>query len=104
MRDITSARATADLASAELVERYLKDPVLCHFPVPRTEIKEVSISLRFGFAPDESGTRGEVIVDSKGLQELRDSVISTVNLTTVITNYDLLHRESEIGKILVERE
>jgi hypothetical protein len=104
LRDITNARATADVASAALVERYRKDPVLRHFPVPRTEIKEVKIDLRFGFATGETSTKGEVIVDAKALQELRDSVVSTVSITTAIANYDLLEGESDLGKSLVERE
>lgn len=104
LRDVTQARATADLVSAELVERYRKDPVLCHFPVPRAEIKEVAIDLRFSFASGDAGHKGEVVVDAQGLQELRDTVISTVRLTTAISNYDLLHRETEIARTLVERE
>jgi hypothetical protein len=103
LHDITTARFDSDTASAKLVERYMKDPVLQCFPIPRVEIKEINIQLKFAFA---DGGKSEVIVDAKGLQELRDQTLSTLNITTGICNYDLLHNEikSGTGKILVERD
>jgi hypothetical protein len=107
LRDVTTARVKADTTSAELVEYYRKDPVLQCFPVPRVEIKELTIHLRFAFAPGEKTEDGsEIIVDAKSLQELRDQVISTLDITTGICNYDLLVSDdnSGAGKLLVERD
>ena len=107
LRDITTARFQADTASAKLVEYYKKDPVLQCFPVPRVEIKELNIQLRFAFMSGEKeGGESEIVVDAKSLQDLRDQTLSTLNITTGICNYDLLNTENESGtsKLLVERD
>lgn len=103
LRDVTKVRLEADKASAELVEIYRKDPVLQCFPVPRVEIRDLNIQLKFAFM---GGEANEIAVDAKTLQELRDAVVSVLNLTTGIRNYDLLTpgAGSEGGKILVESD
>lgn len=46
-RNVTQARVTSDLFSRDVSRQYQKDPVLIDFPVPRLEVKEASIRLRF---------------------------------------------------------
>lgn len=46
-RNVTQARVTSDLFSRDVGRQYQKDPVLIDFPVPRLEVREASIRLRF---------------------------------------------------------
>lgn len=46
-RNLTHARVISDLFSRDVGRQYQKDPVLIDFPVPRLEVKEASIRLRF---------------------------------------------------------
>jgi hypothetical protein len=102
LRDIAAARLEADTASAKLVEYYKKDPVLSCFPLPRVDIKELHIELKFAVAG--GGERTEIIVDAKSLQELRDGVVSTLRITTGIANYDVIGNDSGDHPVLVERD
>lgn len=47
LRSVTQARVTSDLFSRDVSRQYQKDPVLIDFPVPRLEVREASIRLRF---------------------------------------------------------
>jgi hypothetical protein len=46
-RNLTQARVASDLFSRDVGRQYQKDPVLVEFPVPRLEVKEANIRLRF---------------------------------------------------------
>ena len=47
LRNVTHARVIGDLFSRDVSLQYQKDPLLVDFPVPRLEIKEASVQLRF---------------------------------------------------------
>ena len=47
LKDLAHARVLADLFAREVSHEYEKDPLLSAFPVPRAEIREVSMQLRF---------------------------------------------------------
>ena len=47
INDVAHARVTSDMFSRDVSLDYAKDPVLSAFPVPRLEIKEASVQLRF---------------------------------------------------------
>lgn len=47
LRDVTHSRVISDIFSRDVSREYQKDPVLVEFPVPRLELKEASIQLRF---------------------------------------------------------
>lgn len=47
LRSVTQARVTSDLFARDVSRQYQKDPVLIDFPVPRLEVREASIRLRF---------------------------------------------------------
>lgn len=47
LRDVAHARVTSDMFSRDVSLDYARDPVLSAFPVPRLEIKEASVQLRF---------------------------------------------------------
>jgi hypothetical protein len=48
LRDIAQGRVSSDLYSREVSRYYEQDSMLRLFPIPRTEIKEIQIDLRFG--------------------------------------------------------
>ncbi|MEQ9062779.1 MAG: hypothetical protein RIE58_01285 [Vicingaceae bacterium] len=50
LRDIAQGRVTADVYSREVSKYYEQDSLLRLFPVPRTEIKEVEIDLKFAIS------------------------------------------------------
>ena len=104
LRSVASARVEADATSARLATQYQKDPVLSCFPVPRVDIKELNIHLKFALTDVRS--HHEVIVDAKKLQELNEQSISSLDMTTTISNYDVLTTETEAAtaKFLVERD
>lgn len=63
LRDIAQGRVTSDLYSREVSRYYEQDSLLRLFPIPRTEIKEVEIDLKFAIAeididPDRTEDRG----------------------------------------------
>lgn len=47
LRDLAQARVTSDLYSREISKHYEKDSLLRLFPIPRTEINDVEIELKF---------------------------------------------------------
>ena len=47
LKDVAHSRVISDYFSAEVSGEYEKDPILSVFPVPRVEIKETSINLKF---------------------------------------------------------
>jgi hypothetical protein len=47
LKDMAHARVISDQFSSEISREYLKDPLLGIFPVPRAEIREASINVKF---------------------------------------------------------
>ncbi len=47
LKDVAESRVKSDVFSREVSMEYLQDPILANFPVPRVEIKQASIQLRF---------------------------------------------------------
>ncbi len=54
LRDIAQARLTSDLYTRDISRYYEQDSLLRIFPVPRSEINEVTIDLRFAISKIES--------------------------------------------------
>jgi hypothetical protein len=61
LRDIAKARVISDLFSRDISREYEADQILVEFPVPRVEIREASVQLRFAV---DSVTEPEVDVAS----------------------------------------
>ena len=62
LRDIAQARFSSDIYSREISRYYEQDSLLRRFPVPRTEISEVDLDLKFavsGVDSDEAGGAGD---------------------------------------------
>jgi hypothetical protein len=49
-RDVAQSVFTSDMYSRELSQYYEQDALLRHFPVPRTEIEELEVQLKFAIA------------------------------------------------------
>lgn len=47
LRDITAARSQADLQAREISRLYAADDILRYFPVPRAEVQDIRIELKF---------------------------------------------------------
>ncbi|MCK4783042.1 MAG: hypothetical protein KAV87_04775 [Desulfobacteraceae bacterium] len=69
LRDIAQARVTSDIYSREVSLYYEQDSLLRTFPIPRSEIREVNIDLRFAIS--------EVTVDL-GRTEEREARIARI--------------------------
>ncbi|MCP3915691.1 MAG: hypothetical protein GY711_09060 [bacterium] len=59
LKDVVDARAAADKVSMEYLEQYKADPFLSLLPVPRVDVRDISLTLRFAFqgtveAPDNA--------------------------------------------------
>lgn len=62
LRDIAQARVTSDVYSKHVSRYYEQDPLLRRFPVPRAEIEDVDLDLKFvvgEITEDPSGRSGE---------------------------------------------
>jgi|YNPMSStandDraft_1061717.scaffolds.fasta_scaffold03306_3 hypothetical protein len=55
LKELAQARVLADLFSRDVSREYAKDPLLGAFPVPRAEIREVSMQLKFAVNAVEPG-------------------------------------------------
>lgn len=105
LTDIAFARAEADQQSAQLSEKYRNDPILQYFPVPRVEINELVIDLKFAIEKTDSNRKTlSVITESKTLSELPPQTVSTVRIATQMKNYLWTQTDFEKGneKKLVE--
>ncbi len=54
LKDIAQARVTSDIYSRNISKYYEQDPLLRKFPLPRTEINEVEVDLKFVMSGLES--------------------------------------------------
>ncbi len=103
--DIASARAEADHQSAILAEQYGKDPVLQFFPVPRVDIKDLSVELKFAVDKADIEKKSlSIVTEGKTLSQMPQQAVSVLTIDTEIKNYlwtqtDL---EKEEDKKLVE--
>jgi hypothetical protein len=85
LRDLAQGRVTSDLYSREVSRYYEQDSLLRLFPIPRTEIKEVEIDLKFALAeiaidPDRTDDRGAKL---SGIFERYGEAITNAVLTTL---------------------
>lgn len=55
LRDVTTARVASDLFTRDVSVVYREDPQLSGFPVPRLEIREVTIDLKFAVLEVQEG-------------------------------------------------
>jgi plasmid stabilization system protein ParE len=54
LRDVSQSRVTSDLYSRNISKYYEQDPLLRRFPIPRTDIEEVEIDLKFAISGIET--------------------------------------------------
>ena len=66
LRDIAQSRVYSDIYSYEVSVHYEKDSLLRQFPVPRTEITELEIDLKFAFSDRSTDTE----IDQDGIQRI----------------------------------
>ena len=85
LSDITHARFTSDLCSRSISRHYEQDSLLRRFPVPRAEITELEIDLRFALS--------RVVVDP-ARHDARDARISTI-----LENYSSAVLRSSLDKL-----
>jgi hypothetical protein len=84
LRDLAHSRVISDTFSRDISVEYEEDPILRLFPVPRIEIKEVTISIPFTV---KSVERGEVKTDKvvkpilkSQATKLTDNILSSITI------------------------
>ena len=88
LRDVVHARSSADRFSAALSQQYLKDDILSNFPVPRIDINEITLNLRFAIVDVGKDLKhAEVIVQAEKLKDLKEEVVSSISIVTGMKNY-----------------
>ena len=91
LSDITKAQAISDTYSRDLKPSYKEDPFLKLLSVPRTDIKEVTIDLKFAILKENFNTSVPLILgnyechkyDAEGKNDWHYVTISKVNDTTL---------------------
>lgn len=53
LKDIAQSRVYSDIYSYEVSVHYEKDSLLRQFPVPRTEVKELELEMKFAFSDEQ---------------------------------------------------
>jgi len=100
LNGVTQARFAADKISAEISKKYLEDTILNIFPVPRTEIKNITFDIKFAMVA--SKTNGfEVLITSNDLEKITENAISTLHLEVAIQNYTWTNTENKSEAVLI---
>lgn len=76
LRDITEARAQADLASRDTALMYAKDPILRSFTIPRTEIRDLKLDLKIAVRGLEESSDDQMARDARLDEAVRKLVKS----------------------------
>jgi hypothetical protein len=113
LKDVAHARVISDRFSGEVSQEYEKDPLLGVFPVPRVEIKEASLDLKFAVcsveqrpadptAPEAARAGQSLVLDvcvtRKDLAETPETLISSIRLVAQIRNYEWVEAGEENGR------
>lgn len=72
LKDVAHSRVISDAFSRDISVDYAKDPILVNFPVPRVEIREASIQLKFAVNAVQQGE-----VDREGIARDRLSSLAS---------------------------
>lgn len=107
MRDITEARVLADNASSAICRQYEKDDILKHFPIPRVEIKDIEIDLKFAInqISKDNILEADIIVDAEKLNALPQNSISSAKFNIGIKNYQWANVQEDqrvVKKLIAE--
>ncbi|TND09903.1 MAG: Uncharacterized protein FD123_831 [Bacteroidetes bacterium] len=88
LAQVAEARMNADQYSAEISKQYLKDDILRHFSVPRLDIENLTVDMKFAIGTfDPETNKLSVIVEAEALRELNPAAISSFTFTTKMRNY-----------------
>jgi hypothetical protein len=101
LADVTEARASADRISAKLSERYGNDPILKFFPVPRAEIEELRVEMKF-LVDKATADEVSIVVDSKTLDSARPETLCTATFVIRVGTCRWTHTDG--SRILVVDE
>jgi hypothetical protein len=80
MRDIAKARMSSDIYSKDIARFYEQDSLLRRFPLPRTDITELDLTLRFAIGKVDFDVSGEAAIMStfaEPMQTLADQIASS---------------------------
>ncbi|GAB4574498.1 MAG: hypothetical protein Kow0077_21370 [Anaerolineae bacterium] len=87
LKDVAQSRVISDLFSRDASLQYAQDPILVNFPVPRVEIKEASIQLKFAVNAVEEAPVDTDSLTQAGITQLADDLSTRM--------YAVLVEESE---------
>lgn len=90
MRDLARSRVAADVFSRNISRFYEQDSLLRVFPVPRTEISEVTIDLRFAIA--------DAVLDERPMDAAAGKLVEGYAARIIEAAFDVLaNAEEEAG-------
>ncbi len=95
LQDIGKAKQSADVTSKEIGEQYKKDGILKHFPIPRVEIKNLTIDLKFAVT-NVKNNEIEIAVTNSELEKMPEANISSLQLNTEINKYQIDNQQNVI--------
>ena len=90
LKDVAQARAEADQFSANLAKAYKDHPVLRTFPVPRLELNDIEVDLRFAYLNPPA--------DNTVVDQFYDTKLATV-ANTIVNNTFIMLREMDEANI-----
>lgn len=105
LSDITSARNTSDLFSRKLVKYYEQDTLLRYFPVPRAEIKDITLEIKFaveGVSIDPAKTSSKKGKVSNIIEKYFDDMVYTVSddiKRYSVQNHDLIVAATKLDNL-----
>ena len=96
LKDMAHSRVISDQFSSEVSQEYDKDPILGVFPVPRVEIREASINLKFAVNAVEKS-----VADIAGAARALSAGHSTEMVSAILRDVIEKHPQAaEIQKLL----
>ena len=93
VRSITEAQIVGDKLSQAISEEYKDDEILRIFPVPRAEIKNINIQLKFSINSVDSNVNNpdssniDIAILKEELKDIKETTLSNISIDAGIRNY-----------------
>lgn len=87
LEGVLQARAISDAYSAELAKKYSSDRLLKHFPIPKIEIQNMRINLKFAINEMDAEGKMDIFVTNHELENIPAERISETEFSLSISNH-----------------
>ncbi len=95
LQNVVSARQQSDAYTASILPQYAADKILKHFPVPKIEMKEMELSLKFAITSIDENGEMLVAVSSQEMTNIPEAHISVGTFMLSMRNYHVSEIASE---------